>query len=159
MGKKERENKREREGRRGERTRDGKIFVVREGRRKRKDEERELLVSEKFPSREGRRERKEARDGIAAARENMGERSDERKREVERVGERKTFLLPLLLAREAISVVRRHEERGEGRAWERWRNFPPPSPYARVCPHAGEEEGRWGREGHRERGRRERERT
>ena len=89
----------------------------------------------------------------------MGERSDERKREVERVGERKTFLLSLLLVREAIFVVRRHEERGEGRAWERWRsNFPPPSPYVRICPHAGEEEGRWGREGHRERGRRERER-
>ena len=60
---------------------------------------------------------------------------------------------------EAISVARRREERGEGRAQERWRrNFPPPSPYARVCPYAGEEERRWGREGHRERGRRERER-
>ena len=33
----------------------------------------------------------------------------------------------------------RCEERGEGRAQERWRRtFPPPSPYARVCPDAGE---------------------
>ena len=45
----------------------------------------------------------------------------------------------------------RCKERGEGRIRERWRrNFLPPSPYACVCPHAGEEEGRWGREGLRE---------
>ena len=42
---------------------------------------------------------------------------------------------------------------------ERWkRNFPPPSPYACVHAYAGEEKGRWGREGHCEKGRRERER-
>ena len=68
-------------GRRGERTRDGKISVAREGRRERKDEEREG---------EGEREERER-------------------------GERKTFLLPPLLATEIASVARRHEERGEGR--------------------------------------------
>ena len=53
---------------------------------------------------------------------------------------------------------REKESLRERRALGRWmRNFPL-SPYARVCPHAGEEEGRWGREGRRERGRRERER-
>ena len=149
--------KKERKGRRGDRTpRKGKISVTREGRRERKDEERELAM-EKCPSQEGRREGKESSDVIPVARENMGERSDERKRKVERAGERKTFLLPPLLMTESISVMRRREERGEGRARERWRrNFPPPSPYTRVCPHAGEEEGRWGRDGSRARGRRER---
>ena len=34
-------------------------------------------------------------------------------------GERKTFLLPPLLATEAIFIARRREERGEGRARER----------------------------------------
>ena len=52
-------------------------------------------------------EREEGRAGIPVARGNMGERSDERKREVERAGQRKTFLLPPLLATEAISVARR----------------------------------------------------
>ena len=58
-----------------------------------------------------------------------------------------------------MSVMRRREERGDGRARERWRrNFPPPSPYVRLSLDAEEEEGRWGREEHRERGRREKER-
>ena len=64
-------------GRRGERTRDGKIPVAREGRRERKDEEREG--------------------------------KGEREREKREMGERKTFLLPPLLATEAISVARREE--------------------------------------------------
>ena len=56
--------------------------------------ERELLATEKFPSREGRR----------------GREREKRER-----GERKTFLLPLLLAMEATSVARRRKKRGEGR--------------------------------------------
>ena len=85
-------------------------------------------------------------------RERVGER-EKRKR-----GERKTFLLPPLLATEAISILRRSEKRGEGRAQEGWRrNFPPPSSYTLVCPYAMEEKGGWGREGHHERGRREKE--
>ena len=49
--------------RRGERTpHDGKNSVAREGRRERKDEERELLAMEKFPFREGRRGRERERE-------------------------------------------------------------------------------------------------
>ena len=76
-----------------------------------------------------KREREEGRAGIPVMRGNVGERSDERKREVDRARERKTFLLPPLLATEAISVTRRRKKRGEGRVPERGRrNFPPPSP-------------------------------
>ena len=121
-----------------------------EGEREREERKRRKIsvTRERGRSKERRRER------TRRGRDEEGERE----REGRERGERKTFLLPPLLVTEAISAARRHEERGEGRARERWRrNFPPPSPYARVCPHAGEEEGRWRRKGRCEKGRRERE--
>ena len=64
----------------------------------------------------------------------MGRGRDEEGESGRERGERKTFLLPPLLTMKAISVMRRHEEREEGRARERWRRkFPPPSTYAGVC--------------------------
>ena len=58
-----------------------KKFPSCEGRRERKDEEREILATEKISIvRVGGRERKEARDGIPIARENVGERSEEKSR-------------------------------------------------------------------------------
>ena len=53
----------------------------------------------------------------------LREKEEEARKEGERERgeeEMKTFLLPPLLATKAISVARRHEERGEGRTWEGW---------------------------------------
>ena len=115
----------------------------REGGGRERDGERERETSwreEDFPppasSRDGSNFRREETRGeiflllpVKRAYARMQERAREGgRRERERAGERKTFLLPPLLATEAISVARRREERGEGRARERGRrNFPPPS--------------------------------
>ena len=63
-------------------------------------------------------------------------------------GERKTFLLPPLLATEAIFIARRREERGEGRAREREKEME-----ERKSVRTGEEKKLCGleREGERER--------
>ena len=77
----------------------------------------------------------------------MGERLDERKREVERAGERKTFLLLPLLATEAISVVRRRGERRGKSAGEREEKFSssfPLSARTPACRRGGRKMGKRG---------------
>ena len=54
------------------------------------------------------------RERTRRGRDEEGE--SEREREKRERGESNTFLLPPLLAMKAISIVRRREERGEGRA-------------------------------------------
>ena len=83
----------------------------------------------------------------------MGERSDDRKREVERAGERKTFLLPPLLATEAISVARRGERRGKsaGEREEKFSSSFPLSACMPACRRGGRKMGKRGAS--RERGR------
>ena len=103
--------------------------------------------------REGARERergREGRRGREEGREREGGRERDEREGGGRAGERKTFLLPPLLATEAISVPRRGEERGEGRAAGERKTF--------LLPELARE-GRRGREEGRERegGGRERE--
>ena len=109
--------------------------------------------------RKGGREREEGTAGIPVARGNVGERLDERKREVERARERKTFLLPPLLATEAIFVARRRGERRGKSAGEREEKFSSSFPLSvrmPACKRGGRKMGKRGASRQREKRERER---